>query len=517
MKIVFSNKGGQPKAVYLKHYKSYDSTQVRLISDADKITYPINTGPNQSAMIANLFFNPATVTKNSDSSQTVSFTMQGPTGEQLTHEYVVRPNDYGIDWNIHANGADKLFTQRKLNINWHAEPRQQQKDVSYERQGTNFSVGYLADNDFDYISSKTDKKLEKPVQWVSVAQQFFHSTLLAKNNFTGAEIHQEREASDTSRTIARVETNLQAQFPAGTSSSIPLELFYGPKDYNILKSQAPQMDKIVDLGRDMYSFVRPINVYIIMPVFNFFKKFIGSYGVVILLLTLFIRLLTSPLIYKSYLSGAKMKVLRPEMDALKKKYPDDQQQYGVEQMKLFREAGVNPLGGCIPALLQIPIFFALYSFFNSNIALRGQRFLWADDLSLYDSILNLGFNIPFYGSHVSLFTLLAVITSFLISWYGMSNAPDQGNPALKYMPYIFPVLLLGFFNKLPSALTWYYTVSNVITLLLQWVIQTYIIDHNKILAKMEENKKKPKTKNKWQERMEQMQDAQKKVQQSKGK
>jgi YidC/Oxa1 family membrane protein insertase len=507
MKIVFSNKGGQPRAVYLKKYQSYDSTPVRLISDADYISYPINTGPNQSALISNLYFNPATVASNADGSQTVTFELAGPGGEQLIHQYIVRNGNYAIDWIIQANGADKLFNQGKLSINWHAEPMQQQQDVEYERQLSN--ICFYTDNDFDYISSNTDFTFEQPVQWVAVAQQFFSNVLIAKNNFTTGDINWARETSDTSRIIAKVETRLQASLPAAASATIPMQLFYGPNDYQILKQQAaPDMDKIVNLGRDMYSFVRPINIYIIMPVFDFFKKFIASYGVVILLLTLFIRLLTSPLIYKSYLSGAKMKVLRPEMDALKKKYPDDQQQYGMEQMKLFREAGVNPLGGCIPALLQIPIFFALYSFFNSNIALRGESFLWANDLSMYDSILELGVNIPFYGSHVSLFTLLAVVTSFLISWYGMANAPDQGNPALKYMPYIFPVLLLGFFNKLPAALTWYYTVSNVITLVMQWVIQTYIIDHDKILAKIQENKKKPKTKSKWQERMEQMQQAQ---------
>ncbi len=161
-----------------------------------------------------------------------------------------------------------------------------------------------------------------------------------------------------------------------------------------------------------------------------------------------------------------MKVLRPEIDKLKAKYGNDQQQISMEQMKLFREAGVNPLGGCIPALFQIPIFFALYSFFNSNVALRGQSFLWADDLSQFDSILNLPFSIPFYGAHVSLFTILAVITSFLISWYSMSMTPDQSNPVLKYMPYIFPFILLFVFNKMPSGLTWYYTVSNIITLAL---------------------------------------------------
>jgi YidC/Oxa1 family membrane protein insertase len=209
-----------------------------------------------------------------------------------------------------------------------------------------------------------------------------------------------------------------------------------------------------------------------------------------------------------------MKVLRPEIEQLKAKYGKDQQQMSMEQMKLFREAGVNPLGGCIPALLQIPIFFALYSFFNSNVALRGQSFLWSKDLSQYDSIATLPFNIPFYGDHVSLFTITAVITSFLISIYSMSMTPDQNNPVLKYMPYFFPVILLFVFNSLPSGLTWYYTVSNLITLALQFVIQNYIIDHEKILAKMEVNRKKPKKQSKFQERLQQMQEQQKQLKES---
>jgi YidC/Oxa1 family membrane protein insertase len=272
------------------------------------------------------------------------------------------------------------------------------------------------------------------------------------------------------------------------------------------------MSNMVDLGSGMFAFVKYINRWIILPVFDLFRKITSNYGIVILLLTLFIRLVISPLSYSSYLSGAKMKVLRPEIDKLKAKYGNDQQQISMEQMKLFREAGVNPLGGCIPALLQIPIFFALYSFFNSNVALRGERFLWADDLSQYDSILNLPFEIPFYGDHVSLFTITAVLTSFAISIYSMSMTPDQGNPVLKYMPYFFPFILLFIFNKLPSGLTWYYTVSNIITLVLQFVIQNYIINHDKILAKMEANRKKPKAKSKWAERMEQMQEQQKKMQ-----
>ncbi len=273
------------------------------------------------------------------------------------------------------------------------------------------------------------------------------------------------------------------------------------------------MENMVDLGSGMFAFVKYINRWIILPAFDIFRKVTSNYGIVILLLTLLIRLLISPLTYKSYLSGAKMKVLRPEIEKLKAKYGNDQQQISMEQMKLFREAGVNPLGGCIPALLQIPIFFALFSFFNSNVALRGQNFLWASDLSQYDSIAHLPFKIPFFGDHISLFTITATVTSFLISIYSMSMTPDQSNPVLKYMPYIFPVILLFVFNSQPAALTWYYTISNIITLALQFVIQTYIINHDKILAKMDANRKKPKTKSKWQERLEQIQEQQKQTRQ----
>jgi YidC/Oxa1 family membrane protein insertase len=267
----------------------------------------------------------------------------------------------------------------------------------------------------------------------------------------------------------------------------------------------------------MYAFVRPLNKFVILPIFNFLQKLINNYGIAILLLTLFIRLITSPLVYTSYLSSAKMKALRPEIAKMKEKLGDDKQAIGVEQMKLFREAGVNPLGGCIPALIQIPIFFALFSFFNSEIGLRGANFLWAKDLSAFDEVINFGVNIPFFGSHLSLFNVLAVFTNFLIAIYSMNMAPDQDNPVMKYMPYIFPVFLLFIFNSLPAALTWYYTVSNIITLILQFVIQNYIIDHNKILVQIQENRKKPKSKSKWQEKMEQMQEQQKKLNEMKQK
>ena len=516
LKIVFSNKGGQPREVVLKNFKSYDSTLVKLVDPSvpNRINYPVNTGVNQTAQIADLYFEAGELQKNPDGSQKLIFKLPAPNGESIEHEYSIRPDSYLVDWNLVITQANNLFSQNNLNVSWLVEMKQTQPFVDYEKRLTN--VCFSEENEFDYISSKTDKTFDKPVQWISATQQFFNRTLIAKNNFESGNVHWTRETADTSSLLGTADIHLQTKLP-GNAATLNFQWYYGPNDYHILKHAAPGMDRIVDLGRDMYSFVRPINVYVIMPVFSFFKQFVSSYGIAILLLTLFIRLLTSPLVYSSYLSGAKMKALRPEIDAMKKRVGGDQQQMGVEQMKLFREAGVNPLGGCIPALLQIPIFFALYTFFNSNVALRGQPFLWAKDLSIYDVVVKLGFSIPAYGNHISLFATIAVITSFLISLYGMSMTPDQSNPAMKYMPYFMPIMLLLFFNRLPAALTWYYTVSNLITLTLQWVIQNYIIDHDKVLAKLQANRNKPKTKPKWQERFEQMQEAQKKVQQIKGK
>lgn len=514
MKVVFTNKGGQVKSVQLKKYQKPDSSAV-VLTDKANLGYTINTGANQSASTTDLFFTGVEPVKKADGSQVITFTLSASNGQQVVHQYTVLPDAYMIDWNVSLTGADKLLSQGLLNMKWNIETSQLERSAEYERQMSNicFSEG----NEFDYISANNEKKFEESVQWVSVVQQFFNSTLIAKNGFTNGQVNWQRK-TDSTHALATAETNLQMKLPVAASVNAPFQLYFGPSDYDILKKQAPEMDRIVNLGRDMYSFVRPINKYIIMPVFDFFAGFVTNFGWVVLLLTLFIRLVTSPLTYSSYLSGAKMKALRPELDTMRAKFGDDKQGFAMEQMKLFREAGVNPLGGCIPALLQIPIFFALYSFFNANISLRGQSFLWSDDLSSYDVIATLPFSIPLgFGDHISLFTITAVVTSFLISIYNMSMTPTQDNPMLKYMPYIFPFMLLFIFNRLPSALTWYYTVSNLVTLGLQFVIQNYIINHDQILAKIDEKRKAPKKKSKWQERYEQMMESQKKLQDMKDK
>jgi YidC/Oxa1 family membrane protein insertase len=513
IQVAFTNKGGQVATVTLKKYKNSKKELVQL-GDSSSLSYAVNAGNNQTVQINQVIFPVSNTSTDQNGVQKIEYAWTAPNGKTIKHQFTLAKGKYNVDWNIIMDGADQLLTNNQLNVLWDAHSYGQEKTTTYERQMSNicFSEG----NEFDYISSNTNKVFEKPVQWVGLVQQFFTTTVLYKDGFNSGKIDWQRK-TDSSNGLATLQAQFQTKL-TGANATMPLSLYYGPNDFQILKSQAPEMEQIVNLGRDLYSFVRPINKFIIMPVFDFFAGFVQNYGWVVFLLTIFIRLVTSPLTYSSFLSTAKMKVLKPELDEIKKKTGDDQQAFAMEQMKLFREAGVNPLGGCIPALLQIPIFFALYSFFNSNIALRGQSFLWSQDLSSYDSIYNLPFSIPFgFGSHISLFTLTAVLTTFISSIYNMSMTPTQDNPALKYMPYIFPFMLFFIFNSLPSALTWYYTVSNIVTLLLQLVIQKVIIDHDKILATIELKRKTPKKKSNWQEKYEQMMESQKKIEALKNK
>jgi YidC/Oxa1 family membrane protein insertase len=511
VRISFSNKGARPVAVELKNYVSADSQQVKLISgNFNQFSYLVNTGANQTTSTEDLYFSPSDVVINKDES-TLIYSLRDSSGKMLEHRYTLKANDYMFGLNIVSEGADKLFTNNTVNFLWQLQADQQELDIQTEKRETQLGL-YGADG-FDYftMSDGLNEQWDEGVKWLGVKQKFFNTTVIAENGFKFAEISC-KVPDDSLKVVAQTTANLKAVFPASNKANIGLNFYVGPNDYALLKKYKLDMEDMVNLGQGFYAFVKYINRWIVLPAFSFLEKNVSSLGLAIALLTFFIRLLTSPLVYTSYVSGAKMKALRPELDVLKEKMKDDQQAFSMEQMKLFRSAGVNPLGGCIPALLQIPIFFALYSFFNSNIVLRGEAFWWSKDLSSYDAVLTWGFNIPGIGSHLSLFTILAVVTSFLISLYSMSMTPDQGNPVLKYMPYIFPIFMLGIFNSLPSALTWYYTVSNVITLLLQFVIQNYIIDHSKILAQLEANKKKPREKSKWQERLEQMQETQKKVQ-----
>jgi len=509
MSITFTSKGGQPKKVELTKFNGLDSTPVKLAStDDDKIDYGINTS-NGATSISTLNFID-TLIKNPDGSQTVICSLFSDSNQTIKHIFTIRPNDYMIDFTVQIEGANKLL-EDGLNLIWRYKAIQQESDLSFEKQNT--QVGYIMDGDFDYhtIGRRSSKEFDKPVKWIGIRQRFFNTFLVIKNNLSTGRMEWIIPA-DTAKTVVQSTAYLKVQVPKASSASIPFSILYGPADFKMLKQHELSFEKLINLGQGAYAFVRPVNRFIVIPVFDFIKSLTVSMGLAIALLTIFIRTITSPLMYPGYKTIAQMRALKPDLAKLKVKFPE-QQQYAMEQMKFTREAGVNQFAGCLPALVQIPIFFSLYSFFNSNVSFRGQSFLWAKDLSAFDDVIKFGVNIPLLGNHLSLFTITAVITSFFISLYSMSTtmSPDQSNPVMKYMPYIFPFFLLFIFNRLPSALTWYYTVSNIITLILQFVIQNYIIDHDKILAKIEENRKKPKTQSKWQERMQQMQEQQKKM------
>ena len=516
VKIVFTNKGGQPKIVELKNYKKFDGKPLILADGKfNKLSYKINAG-DRVPETADIAFVSSKKTVNADKSQSISFVLKDSTGDEITHQYTLPADSYLVDFNLSMVGANKLITGNNINLEWQTEAPQVEKSIKYERQQTHLCYVKNGNYDFEYMGSGDEKKFEKPVDWLALKQQFFISALTAKQKFQSVSVKWVLPA-DSLQIVSQ--TSALCAIPLGTSTNqnIAMQLYYGPSDYNVLSKYDNKMENIVPYGSGVFAFVKYINRHFLLPVFDFLRGHIASMGIVILLLTLLIRLITSPILYKSYLSGAKMKALKPEIDRLKEKHGDDKQAFSMDQMKLWKQAGVSPLGGCLPALLQIPIFMSLYYFFQSNISLRGQNFLWAKDLAAYDSIATLPFSIPFYGDHVSLFTITATLTSLIISIYSMSNMQDNSNPVMKYMPYIFPVMLLGVFNNLPAALTWYYTVSNSITLILQIVIQKYIINHEKILTQIEENRKKPVKQSKFQERMMAMQENNKKLQDMKKK
>jgi len=514
VKITFSNKGGQPETVQLKNFKTSDGDPLILMNGSFNrlsLQLPVN---NHTLNTADLFFAASPVQKQANGSQTLTYRVAVTQTEYLELIYTLKPGSYIVDYTIHGVGLENVLpaSQKTISLQWNWEQHKQELDMDNERLNNQVHYKYI-DGKHDYFTLQRTphEKLEGQQQWVSVKQQFFNTSLIArKTPFAGVDVN--TKVPQSGNIVGQTFATLEIPYSRTHDFSFPAEIYYGPNHYKTLKSFDVGLENIIPLGSGIFAFVKYVNKWIIIPVFNFLSGFIGNYGIIIILLTVFIRLIIAPFTYQSYVSQAKMKVLKPELDELRKKHGDDQQAFGMEQMKLFKSAGVNPLGGCLPALLQLPILVAMYSFFPSSIELRQESFLWAKDLSTYDSILNLPFTIPFYGNHISLFTLLMTATSLVLAFYNRGMA-DQSNPVMKYMPYIFPIMLLGIFNRTAAALTFYYFLSNVISIALQWVLQTFVINHDKIHAQIQENKKKPVSKSKWQERLEDMQKRQQDMQQ----
>lgn len=493
LQLTLSSKGGLVKKVWLKKFKTYDGKPL-ILQEGVKNYLDLGFKSLQGVMVHSkeLDFDAQL------SSDKRTLTFQHP---QLSIQYQLPERGYMVQLKNTLNQAD---LSAPMNLQWNAAASMTERDV--ESQRLNARMCYNLDKEgYDYftINEKEDKNFTEKLKWLSFKQHYFNTTLIPEQPFiTSSKITSSINKTDTAQ---RALADMSTYFTLNAQKEFAFKLYLGPNDYKLLKSYKLELEELIPLSYGIFGFVKYINVWIIIPIFNWLAGLFSSYGVVILLLTFIIRLLMSPFTYKSYVSSAKMKALKPEMDALREKLGEDKQAFGMEQMKLYRQAGVNPLGGCLPALLQLPVFFALLSFFPHAIELRQSKFLWAHDLSTYDSILDLPFTIPFYGNHISLFTLLFVITSLLMALYSMNMAADQSNPMMKYLPFIMPVMFLGIFNKLPAALTFYYFVSNVITLGLQFVIQNWIIDPDKIHAQIQAKKNEAPKENKLMKRMMEMQ------------
>jgi len=391
--------------------------------------------------------------------------------------------------------------QNSITLDWKMYVPQQEKGRQNEENYTTLRYKYYQDDvdGFRQGSSKDEEKAEvtTKLSWVAFKDQFFSSVLITDNFFLNGLMTSKRTIT-SEKYLKHFTAEMGVPYNPAMAEVINLKMYYGPNHYNTLRKEGLQLEHLVFLGRNI---IRWINQYCIIPIFNWLEKYIGNYGIIILILTIIIKIALFPLTFKSYQSQAKMQVLKPLVDELGKKFPRKEDAMKKQQatMDLYKRAGVNPMGGCLPMLLQMPILFAMFRFFPTSIELRQEHFLWATDLSTYDSILNLPFKIPMYGSHVSLFTLLMTASTILATKMSGTSTPDQ--PGMKTMMYMMPVMFMVLLNNFSSGLTYYYFLANVLTIMQNYISKQFI-DSNAVLAKLEENKKKPVKKSKWQIRLE---------------
>jgi YidC/Oxa1 family membrane protein insertase len=511
LKLDFTSKGAFPVAAHIKGFKTYHQQPLYLFNGAgNQLSAILPTDNGRST--ADLFFAP--VTRNEpNGDKTIDFMADLGGGKKVDIIYTLPADDYMLRCDIVLTG----MPASSIPLTWAAAGLHTERDVETERLSA--QVYYRnKDKSDDYFTIRNEEKVVNsngPGHWFGFRKQYFSAALINDDGFGKMDLKFVIKPADTN-IVANTVATLQLPLKPGVggAQSASMRWFIGPNDYKVLKSYKIDLDDMVPLGYGIMAFVKYINKGILIPIFYFLASFTNNYAVIIILMTLFIRLILSFFTYKSYLSSAKMRVLKPELDELRAKTGDDQQKFGMEQMKLFRSAGVNPLGGCLPMLFQLPILLSMYYMFPSFIEFRQKSFLWANDLSTYDSVLNFGFTIPFYGDHVSLFTLLMTISSLFLAIYNRNMTPqDPNNPMMKYMPFVFPIILMGVFNKMAAALTFYYTFSNILSIAQQFIIQKYFINEKAIHAQLQENKNKPATPSKWAQKLEDMQ----KIQADRGK
>lgn len=507
MIVSFSNQGGLVKKVILKDFEDFRGDPLVIIDDehAAQNFYVEHLG--KQVNLSELFFNVghrSEVIQEGDTSMLV-YNLQLGEGQYLRYTYIVPGAGYQLRMQVEQSGLDPLIGQ-EVRFAWNQKMNRLEKDFKDARNRSTVKYRYT-DGDVDELSaSSTDKEeesLELTTSWVSFRQKFFTSAIVADHAFPAGTVSSSVNFEDTT-SIKNVTMALQLPYDKFIGNETGFTFYYGPNNYAILKKVAPDFSENVELG---WSILAWINKFAIIPIFHFLENYIGNYGLIIIVMVFIIRIVLAPLTFTSHMGMAKMRVLKPELDEIKAKHGDDMQKAQQEQMALYQKVGINPLAGCIPMLLQMPILFAMFYFFPNSIELRQEGFLWADDLSTYDSILDLPFTIPFYGDHISLFTLLMTVSTILYTWSNSQITTVQG--PMKSLQYVMPIMFLFFLNSYSSGLTFYYFVTNIVSFG-QIALFRKFIDEDKIKKTLEENKKKNanKKKSSFQQRLEEAMKAQ---------
>ncbi|MEJ8803785.1 membrane protein insertase YidC [Pontibacter sp. H249] len=494
--VTFTTKGGQVEEVLLKNYKTYNGQPLYLFDkESSETDVAFTTKDGRNVKLSDLYFTPSEVRNvkiGEITGKTIAFRAEIGNGQYIEQVYTLHDESFTMGYELDFKGLEGELGGNAVTFTWNDRVKQLERDLTQNRAKTTINYATVADG-YDYLSISEDKEtltLDEPLKWISNKQNFFTAGIIANNQFTGAKLTSTVDAADT--TVVKALSS-EVLIPAQdvVSGAADFTYYFGPNDYKILKHIGNDFDKNLDLGWGIFSYV---NKWLIIPAFDFLENFIGNYGIIIMLLVLYIKTILLPLTYKSYTSMAKMKVLKPEIDAIKERNGDDMQKTQMDTMKLYQEMGVNPLSGCIPMLLQIPILFAMFNFFPNSIELRQEAFLWANDLSTYDVFAKLPFTIPFYGSHVSMFTLLMTASTILYTWSNNQVNTQMQGP-MKFYSYLMPVIFMFVLNSFPAGLSFYYFVSNMVTFGQQAIIRKFV-DEDKVRAKLEANKDRIKEKKK---------------------
>lgn len=508
LKITISNQGGKIERVELKDYKTHDKQPLVLIQPDSTIMGLNFFAENKSISTDKLFFTPVGNVFNIKGTAKQSFTMRltAGNGKYLDYIYTLTGDKYDVKFDLKFVGLNDLIAANSsyVELDWRTNLLKQERTIKAERTVSTIYYKYIDDN-VDYLSESSDeqKSLNEKVKWVAFKQQYFSSVFIADNLFDPTLVSTHTDKSSNAH-VRYMTANVHIPYNHGANETFGASLYFGPNHYQTLKSYNLHLEKLVPLGWGIFGYV---NRFIVIPIFNWLSTFNINFGIIILILTLIIKIGLLPLTYKAYKSGAKMRVLQPEIKEIQDKNKEEPVKLQQELMGLYKKAGVSPLGGCLPLLLQMPILIAMFRFFPASIELRQQSFLWATDLSTYDSIWNFG-EIPLinsiYGDHVSLFTLLMTISTLLYTHFNMQMSAAM-NPQMKWMQYIMPVMFLGIFNNYSAGLSYYYFLANMISIGQQSLFRAFI-DEKKIHAQIQENKKRPQAnkKSSFQQRLENM-------------